>query len=141
MHTNIISDTNRRIPRKRIKELIGLIEEEEDPPDSALNIIFIRNKKIAGLNKKFRSIQGPTDVLSFNIDELPGEDSIFGEIYISTDLAAKNAAAQGIGFYDELFRLCCHGFLHLLGYNHDEEKDRTIMQAREDHFLGRLHRC
>jgi probable rRNA maturation factor len=139
MFVNIISDTNRRIPRKRILELIALIEEEEDPPDSIVNIVFVTDTHIASLNKKFRKISKPTDVLSFNLDDKQGKDSIFGEIYISTDTGARIAEKLGITFRDEMLRLCCHGFLHLLGYDHEKPKDRVIMQERERYFLGNIN--
>ena len=138
MFVNIISDTNRRIPRKRILELMALMEEEEDPPDSNVNIVFVNDKQIASLNKKFRKISKPTDVLSFNLEDKPSRDSIFGEIYISTDTAVRNAEKFGITFRNEMLRLCCHGFLHLLGYDHEKPKERVIMQEREHYFLGNM---
>lgn len=137
MQINIISESDRRIPRKRIAALIALIEEDEEPPDSTVNIVFIRDRKMASLNRRFRDKSGPTDVLSFNIDNEPGEESVFGEIYISTDTAARNAATDGTGFHREILHLCCHGFLHLLGYDHFEDKDAGKMQAREKHYLER----
>ncbi len=138
MFVNIMTDTNRRIPRKRLMELMALMEEEEEPPDSNLNVVFVTDKHIKSLNKKFRNKSGPTDVLSFNLDETTGEDSMFGEIYISTDTAAKNAKKIEITFRDEILRLCCHGLLHLLGYDHEKPAERKIMQARENHYLGKL---
>ncbi len=136
MFVNIMTETNRRIPRKHIMELMALMEEEEEPPDSNLNIVFVTDTNIKSLNRKFRNKSGATDVLSFNFDDTPGEDSMFGEIYISTDTAAKNAKKIGITFRDELLRLCCHGLLHLLGYNHEKPSEREIMQAKENQYLG-----
>nr|MBN2277104.1 rRNA maturation RNase YbeY [candidate division Zixibacteria bacterium] len=138
MHVNIISDTNRRIPRQQIRWLIESIDEEEAPPDSTVNIIFTRDKEITRLNRDYRSKRGPTDVLSFNLDSGPGDNSIFGEIYISTDTAARNAHRDGRGFYLELLALCCHGYLHLLGYDHELESERDRMSAREKYHLERI---
>ena len=140
MHINIISESDRRIPRKKIKELISLIEDDEDPPDSILNIIFVRDKHITALNKRFRGKKRPTDVLSFNIDSEPGENAVLGEIYISTDTASGNASDRGENFSAELIRLCCHGFLHLLGYDHISKKDREVMEAREEYYMERYRR-
>jgi len=136
VQVNIFSDSDRRIPRKKIRELISLIEEEEEPPDSTINIIFVRDRKIALLNRNYRGKSGVTDVLSFNIDNEPGESNIFGEIYISTDTAARNAAIFKIGFHKEILHLCCHGLLHLLGYDHEKDDDAEIMEARERQYLG-----
>jgi len=124
VQVNIFSDSDRRIPRKKIRELISLIEEEEEPPDSTINIIFVRDRKIALLNRNYRGKSGVTDVLSFNIDN------------ISTDTAARNAAIFKIGFHKEILHLCCHGLLHLLGYDHEKDDDAEIMEARERQYLG-----
>lgn len=140
MQINIISESNRRIPRKSIIKLIEMIEEDEEPPDSTVNLVFIRDRRMAVLNRDFRGKKGATDVLSFNIDDEPGEDAVFGEIYISTDTAARNAAADGVSFRDEIQHLCCHGFLHLLGYDHMKKRDAELMQSKEKYYLGRMSR-
>lgn len=138
MEYNIISDSRKRIPRKKILALMALIEEEEEPPDSAVNIIFINDVRIARLNQEFRNKAEATDVLSFNIDNDSAPDSILGEIYISTETAEINAAENGLSFTDEILQLCCHGFLHLLGYDHEKKKDRAVMEEKENIYLGRL---
>jgi probable rRNA maturation factor len=135
MHVNIISDTKHRIPRKHILELITLMDEEEEPPSSNINIVFVTDRFIKSLNKKYRNKPKATDVLSFNLDSADDEDSILGEIYISTDTALKNAKKLGVTFRNEILRLCCHGFLHLLGYDHEKPRDLKIMQAKEDKYL------
>ncbi|PKK84623.1 MAG: rRNA maturation RNase YbeY [candidate division Zixibacteria bacterium HGW-Zixibacteria-1] len=140
MQINIISESNRRIPRKSIIKLIEMIEEDEEPPDSTVNLVFIRDRRMAVLNRDFRGKKGATDVLSFNIDDEPGEDAVFGEIYISTDTAARNADDDGVSFRDEIQHLCCHGFLHLLGYDHMKKRDAELMQATEKYYLGRMSR-
>ena len=139
MRINIISETRRRIPRKKIKNLMVLIEEEEDPPDSILNIILARDHLLKKLNRQYRGMSRATDVLSFAIDTEFGEGSVLGEVYISTDRAEASARAIGISFTSEVLRLCCHGVLHLLGYDHTLATDREAMQAREEYYLGRLH--
>ncbi len=138
MRVNIISETDRRIPRKKIKSLISLLEEEEEPPESTVNFIFVKDNKITALNKEYLGHHGPTDVISFNIDDTPGTNSIFGEIYISTDTASINAAKYGAGLQEELLRLCCHGFLHLLGYDHEKDEDNKLMREKQEYYLNRV---
>ena len=140
MRFNIISESERRIPRKKIMTLLNLIDEEEEPPQSTVNLVFIKDKRIHQLNKAYRGKDCPTDVLSFNIDDDEDEGAVFGEIYISTDTASKNAGKFGRTFTDEILLLCCHGFLHLLGYDHEADSDYKKMHAREEHFLGKLKR-
>ncbi|UCD17508.1 MAG: rRNA maturation RNase YbeY [Candidatus Zixiibacteriota bacterium] len=141
MYVNIISSTNRKIPRKRIARMIEMIEEDEEPPDSTLNIILTRDRQLSRLNEQYRRRSGPTDVLSFVLDRTPGRDSVLGEIYISTDTAAKNADKYGVTFTAEILRLCCHGFLHLLGYDHVKKRDREIMFDKEETYLRRMRQC
>jgi probable rRNA maturation factor len=138
MLINIISDTDRRIPRGKIKQLLQLIDEEEEPPDSTLNVIFIRDAQIKKLNRQFRGRRGPTDVLSFNLDNDPGPGNVFGEVYISTDMAAANAVRYGCGYYREILRLCCHGFLHLLGYDHERASEKKTMEMKENYYLNKI---
>jgi len=140
MHFNIISESDRRIPRRKIMALLSLIEEEEEPPDSTVNIVFTNDRKIHKLNKNYRGKNRPTDVLSFNIDDDEAEGAVFGEIYISTDTASRNAREFGRTFTAEILLLCCHGFLHLLGYDHEAEKDFRKMQGKEKYYLGKLNR-
>jgi probable rRNA maturation factor len=137
VHLNIISYSGRRIPRKKIEKLITCIEEEEKekPPDSILNIIFVNDRYISDLNKRFRKKSGPTDVLSFNLDPDADEKAVFGEIYISTDTAARNAVRLGHSSTHELIYLCCHGLLHLLGYDHENNSESKVMTAREKYFM------
>ena len=101
-----------------------------------ININFINDYRIARLNEEFRNKSGPTDVLSFNLDDDEGSDSILGEIYISTDTAEKNAKINGVTYTDEVLRLCCHGFLHLLGYDHEAVKDKKVMEEKESFYMG-----
>jgi len=138
MQFNIISESERRIPRKKIMTLLNLIDEEEEPPESTVNVIFTDDKKIRQLNKSYRGKSRPTDVLSFNVDDEEGEGAVFGEIYISTETASENAEKFGRTFADEILLLCCHGFLHLLGYDHETDKDFEKMHGREKQYLGEL---
>ncbi|MFH2036423.1 MAG: rRNA maturation RNase YbeY [Candidatus Zixiibacteriota bacterium] len=141
MNYNIISESDRRIPRKRIEKMMQLIEEEEEPPESSINIIFVRDNRIKKLNKEFRKVNRPTDVLSFNIDSEPGVENVFGEIYISTDTAFRYAREDGINFQSMLIKLCCHGYLHLLGFDHERDEDARLMKSKELLFWDRYYKC
>ena len=80
-----------------------------------------------------------TDVLSFNFDDSNGDDSVFGEIYISAAIARVQAPQFANTFSNELLRLCCHGLLHLLGYDHLKKNDTVKMQNREHYFLSLIN--
>lgn len=140
MRFNIMSESDRRIPRKKILTLLAMIEDEEEPPESGLNLIFTHDRRMKNLNSLFRNKDKATDVLSFNIDSEPGVENVFGEIYISTDTASRNAEKFNRTLTDEILLLCCHGFLHLLGYDHEKDSDHRIMQEKENYYLGKLKR-
>ncbi len=145
MNIKIVNAGRQRIPRKKISVLTNLIIEEEDPPPAQVNLIFVSDKAMAELNRRYRGIPGPTDVLSFNIDLMPpfknksvAGDAILGEIYISADTASRNAARHKCLFTVEIIRLVCHGLLHLLGYDHIKDYDYRRMHSRENYFLGKM---
>jgi probable rRNA maturation factor len=140
MTLDIFKEVSARIPRQKIFKLFQKIMSEETEPDagSRVNLIFTTNRRIRELNKSHRGKDKATDVLSFNIDDSAGADSVFGEIYISADIADRQAKDYGNNFSTELLRLTCHGLLHLLGYDHIKESDASKMQQREQYFLTKL---
>ena len=117
---------------------------------------------IAALNQQFMGRDGPTDVLSFPIeDEVipsgrfpdsgtagpgmtdePGEAPILllGDVVICPTVAARNAAEHKVALRDELALLVVHGVLHLLGWDHVVDAEAERMEARERHLLERFHR-
>lgn len=117
-------------------------------PQTELEISFIDEETIEQLHIEWMDEPGPTDVLSFPMDELrpgkPGEitdQGMLGSIVICPIVAAKQAAQQGHSAIHETLWLTIHGILHLLGYDHaepDEEKEmfdlqRQILNAFYEH--------
>ncbi|MDR1015683.1 MAG: rRNA maturation RNase YbeY [Coriobacteriales bacterium] len=114
-----------------------------------ISLSFVDEEESARLNAAWRGKDGPTDVLSFELDGLCGElDAAFGpgaaaasgrvllgDIVIQPDIARRRAAAEGIGFEQELWVLLVHGILHLVGYDHLTDADAERMEAREDEHL------
>ena len=97
-----------------------------------LDITFVDDKVIAGLNRKFMNKRGASDVLSFPLEE----KKFLGDLVISLDTAKKQAALLGLGFSDHLLFLVVHGMLHLLGFDHKNKKQKAEMMKREK-FLSR----
>lgn len=102
------------------------------PSSRSVNLVFCENAYVRDLNRRFRKLDKVTDVLSFIYDD----EDVFGEIYIATLKAKKQAPRWKNSFYDELRRLVVHGALHLAGFDHMNAKDRIAMRAREDRYLG-----
>lgn len=142
MTLRIFKETSHRLPRKRLNRLFEMMTEEEAEPDAGaeVHLVFVGDRAMAGLNRRFRGKRGSTDVLSFNLDDPSGPDATFGEIYISAPTAQRQARTFGNGLNAEFERLFCHGLLHLFGYDHMRNKDAALMQQREEHFLSRLRK-
>ena len=133
----VFGDSGSRLPVKKIRRLFSLILEEEADPDwqSEVNLIFTTDNRMRSLNREFRGKNQSTDVLSFNLETPADAGNIFGEIYISVPIAARQAKIPGHSLLQEYLRLSCHGLLHLFGYDHEKDSDAAVMHKREDHFL------
>ena len=116
----------------------------------SISILFTGDKKINQLNKKFRKINSPTNVLSFpsmpidintnNVFDLDCNSSIFlGNIVISSDTLIKEANNEKKIEENHLIHLFIHGVLHLLGYDHETSYDAKIMETLEIKILKCLN--
>jgi len=109
-----------------------------------LSLLLVDDHHIAGLNRQWRNKSGPTNVLAFSLTE--GEDSamagnLLGDIVISVDTAVREARTQGVSIHDRLSVLLIHGFLHLLGYDHEKSQhDAERMFEKEAETLLALKR-
>jgi probable rRNA maturation factor len=115
-----------------------MLSEEGVGDEEEVNCIFTDDNHIRQLNMQYRGKDMPTDVLAFSFAE--GEShafrkTLFGDIYISVEMAKRNAKEYGQQFAREIQLLFIHGLLHLLGYNDETEEDRKKMRAKERHFL------
>ena len=140
MKLYIFKEVSARVPSQKIFNLFDKIMNKETEPNagSRINLVFTTKKRIQQLNKSYRGKDKATDVLSFNLNDSGGDDSVFGEIYISTAIARVQALKFANTFGQELLRLTCHGLLHLLGYDHLKKNDAVKMQNRERYFLSKL---
>jgi len=119
---------NIRFNRNNLKKFIRDKLKELDVREEEINIVLTDDEYIRNLNKSYRGIDSPTDVLSFSMDE----NVLWGDIYISLDTAIKQAEEQGWDLDREVRFLAIHGLLHLLGYNDgDEEGYNTMMKLAE----------
>ncbi len=85
----------------------------------AVTVVVDDDARVRALNKLWRGLDKPTNVLSFPApDTQPGPARMLGDIAISYETAAREAAAEGKSFADHMAHLSVHGFLHLLGYDH-----------------------
>ncbi len=95
--------------------------------------------RIRELNRLWRGFDKPTNVLSFpSPDTQPGPARTLGDIAISYETAAREAAAEDKSFGDHIAHLSVHGFLHLLGYDHESDDDAEEMEGLERAILARI---
>ncbi|MDR2193937.1 MAG: rRNA maturation RNase YbeY [Treponema sp.] len=90
-----------------------------------VSVVFCTNATICALNRQFRNMDEPTDVLSFTLGEMDGERFLPGDIVISLEMVEENAAYFGVPVEEELRRLLVHGILHLNGMDHSGHLART----------------
>ena len=104
------------------------------------NIIIIDNEEIHEINKEYRGIDRPTDVISFALEDddtfIQMDQRILGDIYISIDKAREQANEYGHALLRELCFLTIHGILHLLGYDHMEPEDEKVMFELQERILN-----
>ncbi len=117
----------------------------EVPANSEVSVTFVGIEEIAALNLEYRGIEGPTDVLSFECDNLEdefpsvnGEEEVYslGDIIIAPAIAAKQAVEYGNTIQDEISLLLVHGILHLNGYDHIDDADAEVMEAKQLEILN-----
>jgi len=108
-----------------------------------VSLLFIDNDEIRELNKEHRGVNLPTDVLSFpmydDISEALEEEYLYlGDIVISCEKAIEQAKDFGHSVEREIGYLTVHSVLHLLGYDHMNEKDKAIMREKEEEILKKV---
>jgi probable rRNA maturation factor len=126
------------------------LEEEEVVDEVEVSVSFVDNEEIRKLNKYYRGIDSPTDVLSFPLmefeeieegeeDEKDAEEIYpIGDIVISLEKAKEQAEEYGHSFEREVAYLTVHSMLHLLGYDHETEEERKLMREKEEKVMERL---
>ena len=132
-------------------------EEEHCPYEFEVNVTFTDNEGIRQINREFRELDMPTDVLSFPMVsyERPGDFSgleqdsasnfhpetgelLLGDIVISLERAREQAQEYGHSLQREICFLAAHSMLHLLGYDHMEEQERIVMEQKQEKVLQSL---
>lgn len=114
----------------------------EGAPAGEVTLLLADDARLRELNRQFRGVDAPTDVLSFpageDVPSLPGEPPYLGDIAISVPYAARQAAAAGHSLAAELQLLAIHGALHLLGHDHGTPGEKARMWAVQAAILEGL---
>ena len=102
--------------------------------DAEVSITLVDDKQIRALNKKYRGINKPTNVLSFEL----GDDVLLGDIFISLDTVKKQAKEAGISVAEHTAHMIIHGMLHLQGFDHIKDDEAKVMEDKEIKILKKL---
>jgi len=122
-----------------------VLAAERAADGSALTVLLADDEALRALNREHRGVDAPTDVLSFPAAEgepFPapdgggGEPPYLGDVAVSLDQVARQAAERGLAFELELRHVVLHGLLHLLGHDHETPAEEAAMRAREESVLG-----
>lgn len=134
-------DFVRDFPLQELAQFV--LDQQNCPRSTSVSITFVDNERIHELNREYRGIDKPTDVLSFECDNVPFEDESFddaqeyelGDVIIATDVARAQTEEFGTSLEEEVSLLLTHGLLHLCGYDHLEDDEAEEMEALEDSLL------
>jgi probable rRNA maturation factor len=129
-----------------LRAILASLLHEERVESAELAIQLADDAVLRALNAQHRGIDAPTDVLSFDAasdleggEAFPspvGEASYLGDVVVSVEYAARQAAEVGVTLDEELQHLVLHGVLHLLGFDHETDEDAAKMERREEVLLG-----
>ncbi|MCL6611356.1 MAG: rRNA maturation RNase YbeY [Peptococcaceae bacterium] len=122
---------------------LAVLDMEGCREGAEVSVLLTGDDYIRELNRQYRGVDAPTDVLSFAQHEGeqmpdPGGEDILGDVVISLQAAARQGEEYGHGLRRELAYLTAHGILHLLGYDHRDEESRAVMREKEEAALARL---
>lgn len=138
------------------KVILTVLDYEGCPYEAEVNIVLTDNEEIHKINREYRQIDSPTDVLSFPMIEYetPGDFSkieedmsvfhpetgelLLGDIMISVDKIIEQATEYGHSLERELGFLVAHSMLHLCGYDHIQENEREVMESKQKEIMKQI---
>lgn len=130
MKFNLVDNYDYEIDEKKLSDYVKFLNEKLENT-KIFSIVFVDDSEIQNINLEFRSIDRPTDVLSFE----DFSDDYLGDIIISIDKLKQQAIDYSHTEFRELYFLITHGYLHLNGYDHLEPSEEKIMFDLQDSLL------
>lgn len=130
----------KEIDPDQLAQVTDLVLDKLAPPDAEVTVVIEDDDFIQKLNRSYRDIDAPTDVLSFPADFIDPEIEApyLGDIIISYPRARAQAEQGGHAPIAEIQLLLVHGLLHLLGFDHADEEQKSEMWALQQDFLNQL---
>jgi len=122
-----------------VERAIAAAAEAIDAPLGEVVVMLADDETVRSLNRDWRKIDKPTNVLSFPAAQTPGiEPLMLGDIVIAYETLTRECEAEDRVFLHHLAHLAVHGFLHLMGYDHQNDSDAEAMEQLETAILARL---
>jgi probable rRNA maturation factor len=124
--------------------VVAALRHAGAPASAALTLVLTDDEEVRRLNKQFRHLDAPTDVLAFPAAapapfvDAPGQSPYLGDVIISHQRAMAQAADARHSVQDELALLTVHGTLHLLGHDHSTSQEKASMWAAQEAILAQL---
>lgn len=119
--------------RRRVARAAAGVGRRSD----AVHLVFVDDREIRRLNRRYRRKDKPTDVLSFAYDAGPGDD-VVGEVFVSLQTLSRDAKRLNVPAQHHAVRIVVHGLLHVAGYDHESDRDAARMERREYLALRRV---
>ena len=149
MNITIADEQDDPLPRLDLVEVARTaLEAEGLPPATQLSIALVGRERMAELNNEYLGKEGPTDVLSFPIEDFSdppvrdpdGPPLLLGDVIICPAVVHGNAAIAAVAFEDEMALMVVHGILHLMGRDHVVDAEAELMEQREREILAMVRR-
>lgn len=122
--------------QKKYTDWIKRVITSENSDLGDVSYVFCTDEYLFILNEKFLGHKTYTDIITFDYSE---ENTLSGEIYISTERVKENAQRYNVEFDLELRRVMAHGLLHLIGYKDKSDEEIKVMRAKEDEKINMFH--
>ena len=124
-----------------VLDLLSKITEDKNEFKKSASILLTDDLYMKEINKKWRKLEKATNVLSFPVNKQIKEEDYFfiGDIVLSYETILSECKLRKKSFKDHFLHLLVHGFLHLLGYNHDNKRNEKEMEELEVNYLSELN--
>ena len=142
MSIGIFNKTEEKIDKSFVRKVVKHTLKKMEAEKSEVNIIFVGLEGMHEINKRYRKVDRPTDVISCAVEDTEDvtvyEERVLGDIYICLDKVHEQAKEYGHTEIREMAFLIVHGLLHLLGYDHMIKEEEKIMFGLQEEILNEM---
>jgi len=121
---------------ERVKKWLLFIAEKHEKEVGEISYIFCSDSYLLEVNRQYLDHDYLTDIITFDYTE---ENTVSGDVFISTDRVTENAVEFNVSYDEELLRVISHGILHLIGFNDKNEADQEVMTQKENESILDYH--